>query len=156
MTTQHNKPHFTGHDFIAWVNAGLTDGSLAVNTKKSALHIVPEGVLLVSPRIFQRFDKVHWLAAQKAFTRLRLVRSTYSKKRHIRSYLVLDAKGDSRKKRVNGFLVPNQMVPKAFPTLTDAPITPYLREEANLADAWVLWQRRIGRATYTLTRHARD
>jgi len=35
-----------------WLQAGLADGSLPFNEQGAVVHFVPEGMLLVSPRIF--------------------------------------------------------------------------------------------------------
>jgi len=41
--------------FMDWLQAGLADGSLPFNEHDAAVHFVPEGMLLVSPRIFQDY-----------------------------------------------------------------------------------------------------
>jgi hypothetical protein len=41
--------------FIAWVQRGLSDGTLRVNVADALVHFVDEGMLLVSPRIFREF-----------------------------------------------------------------------------------------------------
>lgn len=41
--------------FMAWVQQGITDGSLPVNTRGALVHGVEEGLLLVSPRILRAF-----------------------------------------------------------------------------------------------------
>ena len=43
------------HRFMAWLQQGLADGTLPVNTAGALVHFVPEGMLLVSPRIFREF-----------------------------------------------------------------------------------------------------
>jgi hypothetical protein len=43
------------HRFMAWLQQGLVDGTLPVNVAGALVHFVPEGMLLVSPRIFREF-----------------------------------------------------------------------------------------------------
>jgi hypothetical protein len=43
------------HRFMAWLQQGLADGTLPVNVAGALVHFVPEGMLLVSPRIFREF-----------------------------------------------------------------------------------------------------
>lgn len=40
---------------MAWLQQGLADGTLPVNVAGALVHFVPEGMLLVSPRIFREF-----------------------------------------------------------------------------------------------------
>ena len=41
--------------FMAWVQQGITDGSLPVNARGALVHGVEDGLLLVSPRILRAF-----------------------------------------------------------------------------------------------------
>ncbi|MBK7025036.1 MAG: DNA-binding domain-containing protein [Sulfuritalea sp.] len=43
------------HRFMAWLQQGLADGTLPVNVAGALVHFVPEGMLLISPRIFREF-----------------------------------------------------------------------------------------------------
>jgi len=43
--------------FMAWLSQGLLGGNLAVNTPEALVHVVAEGLLLASPRIFREFTK---------------------------------------------------------------------------------------------------
>ncbi len=45
--------------FMGWVQQGLASGELRYNESGALVHFVPEGMLLVSPRIFREFAKVH-------------------------------------------------------------------------------------------------
>ena len=45
------------HRFMGWLQQGLADGSLRINEAGALVHFVDEGMLLVSPRIFQVFAK---------------------------------------------------------------------------------------------------
>ena len=45
--------------FMGWVQDGLATGRLRFNESGALVHFVPEGMLLVSPRIFREFAKAH-------------------------------------------------------------------------------------------------
>lgn len=43
--------------FMAWLSQGMLDGRLSVNEPDALVHVVAEGLLLASPRIFREFAK---------------------------------------------------------------------------------------------------
>ena len=43
--------------FMAWLSQGMLDGRLSVNVPDALVHVVAEGLLLASPRIFREFAK---------------------------------------------------------------------------------------------------
>jgi len=45
--------------FMGWVQEGLASGRLRFNESGAMVHFVPEGMLLVSPRVFREFAKAH-------------------------------------------------------------------------------------------------
>ncbi len=47
----------TARRFVAWLQQGLSDGTLRANQAGALVHFVDEGMLLVSPRIFREFAK---------------------------------------------------------------------------------------------------
>ena len=69
-------PDIPDDAFVHWLRRGLDAGLVEVNTPKALLHVLPEGVFLVSPRIFKAFDPTGWLKAQKHFQRLKINRRT--------------------------------------------------------------------------------
>jgi Putative conjugal transfer nickase/helicase TraI C-term/Putative helicase len=67
----------TADEFLPWVVAGLADRSLDNNNPGARIHVVNEGVLLVSPGIFKDFVKHtkesdSWETVQKKFLKLAL------------------------------------------------------------------------------------
>ncbi|MCF6231099.1 MAG: TraI domain-containing protein [Gammaproteobacteria bacterium] len=52
-----------GNHFMAWLRAGLRDKGLKINRKEAMVHIVPEGVLLVTPIIFKAYLQHYGLAS---------------------------------------------------------------------------------------------
>ena len=53
-----------GEHFIVWVRQGLTDGRLSINNREASVHILPEGVALVSPAIFEAYLRHHDFATE--------------------------------------------------------------------------------------------
>ena len=52
-----NAPPEAAIRFMSWLQAGLADSTLPFNQQGAMVHFVREGLLLVSPRIFQHFAK---------------------------------------------------------------------------------------------------
>ncbi len=44
-------------DFMRWIKSGIARGAIRVNDTDALVHRVPEGILLVSPRIFRDYAK---------------------------------------------------------------------------------------------------
>ena len=55
VTLRPRGPSPDADRFMDWLQAGLADGSLPFNDQGSLVHLVPEGMLLVSPRIFREY-----------------------------------------------------------------------------------------------------
>lgn len=66
-----------GKQFQAWLRDGLVKGRLAINTPQARIHVVPEGLVLVSPGIFKDFDPARWSHVQKRFQKLKLHQRTH-------------------------------------------------------------------------------
>lgn len=92
-----------GEAFLPWLVAGLKSGSLAINTAKARVHVVDEGLLLVSPAIFRVFADEDWREAQKQFLKRKLTAKT-ARGENIFHYTV---DSDSGPKTVKGVLVRN-------------------------------------------------
>ncbi|RCX31686.1 MobH family relaxase [Thioalbus denitrificans] len=60
-----------GQRFLAWLREAIASGRVEINTPKARLHVLPEGLALVSPGIFRDFDPVHWDRAQKRLQKLK-------------------------------------------------------------------------------------
>jgi len=66
-----------GRQFLVWLQTELADRRLAVNSVQARVHVVAEGVLLISPAIFRDFanqvpDTGTWENVQKRFLKLKL------------------------------------------------------------------------------------
>lgn len=57
--------------FFDWLARGVREGDLTVNNSKAQLHVVPEGLLLVSPLIFKTYagEDGPWTTVQKKMIR---------------------------------------------------------------------------------------
>ena len=63
VTTQRSA---LARQFMAWLRRGVLDGTLAVNGSGAPVHVVEEGLLLVSPRIFREFARQPGRSAEPA------------------------------------------------------------------------------------------
>jgi hypothetical protein len=61
-----------GLRFVAWLKEIIASGRVEINTVRARIHVLPEGLALVSPGIFRDFDPAHWSKAQKRFQKLKL------------------------------------------------------------------------------------
>lgn len=62
--------------FISWLVEGIRSGALALNTPKARVHVVNEGLLLLSPAVFRAFAGDDWRAVQKTFLKQKLTEKT--------------------------------------------------------------------------------
>lgn len=59
-----NNPSRPGKMFIEWLRQGIRSGTMIVNAPGAKVHVVEEGVLIVSPGAFKDFDAGEWRAVQ--------------------------------------------------------------------------------------------
>jgi hypothetical protein len=59
---QEHESARPGEMFIEWLREGIKSGGIAVNVPGARVHVVEDGVLIVSPHAFKEFDAVHWQA----------------------------------------------------------------------------------------------
>lgn len=76
-SSRDEAPIDEGERFLQWLRAGVTDGTMKVNQADARVHVVSEGVLLVSPGIFHDYaraagDFALWERAQKRLLKRRL------------------------------------------------------------------------------------
>lgn len=94
-----------GQRFLAWLKEGIATRRIQVNTVSARVHVVLEGVLLVSPGIFKDFAAHHsdleWSNVQKRFQKLRLHRRTNAGT-NIHRYSVVGAR---KRSSINGLLI---------------------------------------------------
>ncbi len=64
-----------GRRFLEWIEAGINKGSLEINTRKAVIHVLEQGLFVVSPLGFKRCAQdlnIDWQAVQNAFRDLRI------------------------------------------------------------------------------------
>ncbi|PUB72142.1 MAG: hypothetical protein DBP03_18440 [gamma proteobacterium symbiont of Ctena orbiculata] len=92
--------------FCTWLTKGVKSGKLEINNAKALIHSVPEGLLIVSPRIFRVFAKsfgVDYKKVQSKFQRLKINKKT-KEGQNIWTY---DIKGDRKSSTVKGMIIMN-------------------------------------------------
>jgi hypothetical protein len=93
-----------GHHFLHWLSTGLRTGKHKLNTADARLHVVREGLLLVSPAIFKDYDPANWEYVQKRFSKLGLHRKQGNT--NIWRYQV---SGQKKRGVVQGMLLPDPL-----------------------------------------------
>lgn len=67
-------PEEDGTGFLDWLAQQIRQQTIAINSADAAIHVLPEGLALVSPTIFQKFSPNNWERAQKNFLKQRVHR----------------------------------------------------------------------------------
>lgn len=113
-----------GQQFLAWLQDGVATRRIQVNTVTARVHLVSEGVLIVSPGIFRDYAAKHpefdWSSVQKRFQKLKLHRKTDGGT-NIHRYSVVGAR---KRSFINGLLIPDTAV--VFGTLPPPSPNPHL------------------------------
>lgn len=60
------------NEFLAWLQTVISRGRNEINTKNARIHVVEEGLFLISPGIFKDFNLEQYSSVQKRFLKLRL------------------------------------------------------------------------------------
>jgi integrating conjugative element relaxase (TIGR03760 family) len=92
--------------FCTWLTNGVKTGKLEVNNAKAMIHTVPEGLLIVSPRIFRVFAQTigaDYKKVQSKFQRLKINKKT-EQGQNIWTY---DIQGDRKSSTVKGMIIMN-------------------------------------------------
>lgn len=119
-----------GKAFWSWLQSGISAKSLEVNHREAGVHFVPEGIFLVSPRIFQIFcraaglEESGYTRVQKRFQRLKLNLKTRLTKMNVHTYIVDNG---AKQGKLSGWLIDYS---RLFPEGTELPaVNPFLRAE---------------------------
>ena len=98
--------------FMAWLSQGVLRGTLAVNTPDALVHVVAEGLLLASPRIFREFTKQQVAGSEPAVDAAKRVqREVLREGWHLRAGSGVNVLGYERKRsdhgitRINGIVI---------------------------------------------------
>ncbi|VAX07790.1 hypothetical protein MNBD_GAMMA26-88 [hydrothermal vent metagenome] len=114
-----------GEQFLTWLQAGLASGDIIVNDVRARVHVVPEGILIVSPAVFKDFahqSDHEWNHIQKRFQKLGLHEKT-PQGTNIHSYHTI---GERKKSTINGLLICN---PSTLFQNTASSSNPYLSKK---------------------------
>lgn len=90
--------------FLNWLSNGIRSGTLDINNAKAMVHTVPEGLLIVSPRIFRVFAQTigaDYKKVQSKFQRLKINKKT-KEGQNIWTY---DIQGDRKSSSVKGMII---------------------------------------------------
>ena len=94
-----------GQHFLHWLTTGLRTGKHKLNTADARLHVVREGLLLVSPAIFKDYDLGNWEYVQKRFSKLGLHR----KQGNTNNIWRYQVSGQKKRGVVQGMLLPDPL-----------------------------------------------
>jgi hypothetical protein len=61
-----------GRRFVDWLRQNIKEGRVEINTPRSRVHVLTEGLALITPGIFRDFSPEHWDRAQKRFQKLKM------------------------------------------------------------------------------------
>ncbi len=117
---QHDERKATGRAFYRWLKEGLNGNDIDINKTGAPVHMVEEGVLLVSPVIFQIYagqvgKSNQWQEIQSAFQKLRINAKTKEDDSNVFEYAV---KGKRKTSIIKGWILPDvgdvfgEMVPR--------------------------------------------
>ena len=93
-------------DFMAWLQPGIQRRSITVNDADAPVHVVPEGVLLVTPNIFKAYAKARglsdWIPMQKV-----MLKKNWHLKTNGSNVFTYQVVGATKTSTVNGILFPD-------------------------------------------------
>ena len=106
---EFEDPDSPGARFTKWLIDGIKSGSIPMNENGNLVHLVDEGLFVVSPRVFREFETstgLPWAKAQREFQKKRINLKT-QRGENIFEYEILSKSGRSSTKKVKGMLIPN-------------------------------------------------
>lgn len=106
---EFEDPDSPGARFTKWLIDGIKNGSIPMNENGNLVHLVDEGLFVVSPRVFREFEAstgLPWAKAQREFQKKRINLKT-QRGENIFEYEILSKSGRSSTKKVKGMLIPN-------------------------------------------------
>jgi hypothetical protein len=72
LQTKPNNEIDIGRRFVEWLTQNIREERVEINTRRARLHVLPEGLAMITPGIFRDFSPEHWDRAQKRFQKLKL------------------------------------------------------------------------------------
>ena len=120
----NNEDYVAGSKFLQFLTTGLSDGTLEYNSPKASIHFVPEGMVLMTPKIFSLYTGVTFskfnqncpsVAAQKAFERLNIHKVNKKRTGKTSHWHFSATNSDSDKsKLIHAYLIPNENLHRIF------------------------------------------
>jgi hypothetical protein len=104
--------------FMDWLADGIKTTKLDINTAKAMVHTVPDGVLIVSPRVFRVFAQgvgCDYKKVQRKFQRLRINKKTTNGE-NIWTY---DVQGERKSSVIKGMIIMDPKRELGLATLPD-------------------------------------
>ena len=95
--------------FVKWFAQSLADGNIAINNQTAPVHILQQGLFLVSPVIFKLYNKVHWNKVQNGITLLKIAKKTSYDKNIFKIMIKPEYYHDKVKPahKISGYLIGN-------------------------------------------------
>ncbi len=106
---EFDDPDSHGAQFVKWLVAGIKSASIPMNNPGNLVHLVSEGLFIVSPRIFRQFESetgCPWAQAQKELQRKKINLKT-QRGENIFEYEIMSKTGRHSTKKIKGMLIPN-------------------------------------------------
>lgn len=91
-----------GEQFLSWVRAGLADQGIQVNKKTAMVHVLPQGVILLSPAIFKAYLRHYGLAAADEETLTKQYKRVQTRVQKLGQHLRTDKQKNVHTVRVSG------------------------------------------------------
>lgn len=91
--------------FVTWLREGLIAGAFEINQPDAMFHAVPEGLLMVSPRVFKRYagtSQAEWHYVQMRFFKAKLHR----RNRDRTNIITYQVEGKRKTRQIKGVLIP--------------------------------------------------
>jgi len=123
--TSPGEQRDAGEQFLNWLQTGLRSGDIIINDVRARVHVVPEGILIVSPAIFKDFSRHSdhdWNHVQKRFQKLGLHEKT-TQGTNIHNYRTI---GGRKSSTINGLLIQDSSI--LFPSQQPPP-NPHLAKK---------------------------
>lgn len=106
---EFEDPDSPGAHFVKWLVSGIKDASIPMNNPGNLVHLVSEGLFIVSPRIFRQFESETgrpWAQSQKELQRKKINLKT-QRGENIFEYEIISKSGRNSTKKIKGMLIPN-------------------------------------------------
>lgn len=127
---EFDNPSSHAARFIKWLVEGVKAGRIPINQPANKVHLVEEGLFLVSPSIFRQYESENintaWQKAQRELTKKKINEKTATGE-NIFEYEIMTKTGRNKSSSIKGILIPN---PGPRLGLVISEVNPSLRKKA--------------------------